>query len=232
MTLLFFFVFLLNVGSYGIMSSLKWAVGSSHKWVCKISFFFFFFKSLPKFCSCMHDQQVSRVCNSYRLFHFNCTNEFSYWKRKRVLLVQRPTSNMGFKSHHLTWKLSFESKWTSQPGRSFCTVAASKLHRAAWRIFGPTGSMTLKRSILNAWGHETLLCAQNQSQEHPLSVCSDWTPHYKVKTKTRKSNVSKNTGMPWLSDSTLLTYSFVEVTKNHSLWWVQSEAELNMNIHS
>lgn len=172
----------------------------------------------------MHDKQVSRVCNSYCLFHFNCTNEFSYWKRKRVLLVQRPTSNMGLKSHHLTRKLCVNQSEPVSQEDLFCTVAASKLHEAAWRIFGPTGSLTWKRSILNAWGHETLLCAQIQSQEHPLRVCSDWTPHYKVKTKTRESNVSKNTGMPWLYDSTLLTYSCIEVTKNHSLWWVQSEA--------
>ena len=125
-----------------------------------------------------------------------------------------------------TWPESYcvnQSEPVSQEDL-FCTVAASKLHEAAWRIFGPTGSLTWKRSILNAWGHETLLCAQIQSQEHPLRVCSDWTPHYKVKTKTRESNVSKNTGMPWLYDSTLLTYSCIEVTKNHSLWWVQSEA--------
>lgn len=58
----FFFVFLLNVGSYGIMSSLKWAVGSSHKWVCKISFFFFFSKVFQSFVvACMINKYLEFV---------------------------------------------------------------------------------------------------------------------------------------------------------------------------
>lgn len=79
MTFSFFVTFyLFYICSHGIMSSIKWALGSSHKWVCKISFFSP--KNLPKLrivIACMINKYLEFVTAIVSLISlFNCTNEF------------------------------------------------------------------------------------------------------------------------------------------------------------
>lgn len=127
--LLFFFLFFcvtfvfFRVCSHGIISPTKWALGSSHKLVCKI---FFFLPSktkqnkkiLPKLrivVACMINKYLEFVTAIVDFFFFSTELIMSLvikW------LVRRQTAKQWFgKSHHVTimrsyWQNRLKSKWT------------------------------------------------------------------------------------------------------------------------